>query len=598
MDQVLTKIPLPKVITVKEFSEKISQPVAEVIKVLLKNGFLASINETLDFETAALIASEFQLEVTEEILDEKKVDIITPEQLTDILTQEEAGADLTERPPIITILGHVDHGKTTLLDTIRHAGVAQTEAGGITQHITAYQTKTQERVITFVDTPGHEAFSKMRRRGSQIADIAVLIVAADDGVKPQTKEVVANILSAKVPVIVAINKIDKPDANPERVKGQLTELGLLLEKRGGDVPCVEISAKQNIGINELLETIILLADVLKIKADPKRHALGLILESHLDQRKGAVATAIIKTGTLNEGDSVIAGEAAGTIKQILDYKNKRLIRALPGDPVTIIGMERVCKAGAVLQVAESKLDARKKTKQSRLSIAKELANKKANVKKINGPLKEENTQKLNIILKTDTEGSLEALRQVLEALPQTEVQLNILVGRVGNVTETDVQLAGTSQSIIYGFKTVVPEFVKQAGNKNKIEIKNFEVIYKMLDDVKEAMENLLPPEIIRTDLGKLEVLKVFRTEKSKMIVGGKIISGKAIKGAFLEIERNEEIIGKGKVEQLKRNQDAVEEVQEGQECGITYAPDGNFVKIAEKDKFKFYIEEAKKRKLV
>lgn len=592
-----TTIKIPPVITVHEFSERIGKPVSEVIRVLLENGFLATINETIDFETASLIAGEFEIETEQEKLDEKKADILSPEQLGEILREEKDGKNLTERPPIVTILGHVDHGKTTLLDAIRKTNVAAGESGGITQHITSYQVRAKGRTITFIDTPGHEAFSKMRARGADIADIAILIVAADDGVKPQTKEVIENLLAGKVPMVVAINKIDKPEANVERVKGQLTEFGVLLEKRGGDIPAVEISAKNKLNLDELLETVLLVADILKITADSDRKALGIILESHLDERKGVVATAVIKTGTLYEGDSIIAGDSYGTARQLLDYNGKRIIKALPSSPVTIIGFDTICKAGSVLQVEESKTSAKEKVKRFAMRLGDEAISQKANAKKIGAVEKEGKAATLNLIIKADAEGSLEAIRQILDALPQDEIQLNVLSQRVGNVTETDIQLAQTSHAIIYGFKNMIPGILDKAAKKNKVEVRIFDVIYKLIDDIKSEMSQLLPPDIIRTDLGKMKILAVFRTEKSKMIVGGKVTSGKVLKDALIEIFRGEELLGKGKISQLQHNKDVVEEVKEGMEAGITYAPQGNFVRIQEGDALKVYTEEKKLRKI-
>ncbi|MEA3273185.1 MAG: translation initiation factor IF-2 [Patescibacteria group bacterium] len=590
-------IKIPSVVTVKDFAQKIDKPVSEIITVLLQNGFLASINETLDFETVALIADELEFKAVEEKINEQRVDVITPEQLAEILEQEKEAKNLQLRPPIVTILGHVDHGKTTLLDAIRKTKVVETESGGITQNITAYQVKVKNRLITFVDTPGHQAFSKMRARGGGLADISVLIVAADDGVRPQTKEVIKNLQASKSPIIVAINKIDKPGANVEKVKGQLTEAGILLEKRGGKVPVVEISAKNKINIDELLETILLSADIIKITADWERTALGIILESHLDQRRGALVTAIIKTGTLNEGDSIIAGDAIGTARQILDFNRKRILKASPGSPITIIGLDNICKAGSVLQVEESRTVAKKKTKRSQLEATGNLLNTKVDVKRINESMKTEDLPKLNIILKADAGGSLEAIKQVLETIPQDEVLLNILSEKVGNITETDIQLATASEASIYGFKVVAPSFIKQAAKKNEIEIKIFEVIYKMIDEIKEQLSDLLEPEIVRTDLGQMKVLAVFRTEKTKMIVGGKIIQGKVTKDSLLEIKRDEKIIGKGKITQLRHNQDNVEEGKKGMECGLTYSPEGEMTKIKEGDLLKFYLKEEKKRKI-
>ena len=600
MSESGSKIEIPSIISVKEFAEKMEKPASEVIKVLLQNGFIANINETLDFDTASLIAMEFGFEAEFEKIKEADVNIVTPEQLAQILQKEaDEGENLSERPPIVTILGHVDHGKTTLLDTIRKADVAAGESGGITQHITAYQVSVNKKLITFIDTPGHEAFSQMRSRGAGIADIAILIVSADDGVKPQTKEVIENLQEGKVPIIVAINKIDKPGANPEMVKNQLSEAGVLLEKRGGTVPFVEISAKNNLNIDELLETILLQADIFELKSDYDRRALGLVLESHLDQRRGAVATTIIKTGTIKEGDTIIAKDAMGSVRQILDFNGKRIIKAGPSSPITIIGLDKVAKSGAVLQVEESRSAAKEKAKRSKLDKSYTGTSQQADVKKVSEEDEEkEEIKKLNIIIKADVEGSLEALDQVLGTIPSDEVNLNILLKKVGNITETDVQLAQTSNAIVYGFKTMIPEKIRKTAEKNKVSVRIFDIIYKMVEDVKVEMSELLEPEIIRNDIGKLEVLKIFRREKAKMIVGGKVIEGKVLKSAFFDILRKKEKIGEGNILQLKHNQDDVEEVKGGTECGITYATkEGQFIPIEEGDVLAFYTEEERKRKI-
>ncbi|MBD3244714.1 MAG: translation initiation factor IF-2 [Candidatus Moranbacteria bacterium] len=590
------KIKLPSIITVKEFAKLIDKPVSEVIKVLMENGFLANINETLDFETASLIAGEFGLETQEEKIDEKKVDLITPDQLAEILKEEkQKDENLEKRPPIVTILGHVDHGKTSLLDTIRKTETAAQEAGGITQHITAYQVKFKEKTITFVDTPGHEAFKQMRARGAGIADIAILIVAADDGVKPQTKEVIDNLKDSQLPIVVAINKIDKPQAKVEMVKSQLAEAGVMLEKRGGQVPAVEISAKNNINIEELLETILLLADVNEIKADYNRKALGIILESHLDPRKGPVATAIIKTGVLNQGDQILAQDVTGTARQILDYKGKRILSALPGSPVVIIGLNEVCKAGSVLQIEESRSLAKKKAKRIKLDYVSEVAKQQASVKKLNQEENEE-LKKINIIIKVDVEGSLEAIKQIIDSIDQTEILVNVLVAKVGSITETDVQLAMTSNAIIYGFKTSIPDPIMQTAQKNQVKVKIFDIIYKLIEDLKEEMTERLEPEIVRNELGRLKVLEIFRTEKTKMIVGGRVTEGKVINKAQFDIIRNKEKIASGVVEELRHNQDQVNEVKAGMECGITYVAKNKFSKIEKGDVLEFFqLEEVKKK---
>ncbi len=585
------KIKLPRVITVKKFSEVLDLPINEVITELMKNGILATINEKIDFETASIIAQDLDYEVSEEIVEAG--DKMTLEKLIEILKKEkEGGENLKSRPPIVTILGHVDHGKTTLLDTIRKASVAADESGGITQHITAYQVKKKGQMITFVDTPGHEAFSAMRERGVSLADIAVLVVAADDGVRPQTKEVIEYLLAKKIPTVVAINKIDKPEANVQRVKQELSEYGIILEEWGGTVLSSKISAKQNIGIDDLLDNILLVAEVEDFKADFSRDPLGVVLESHLDPQKGPVATVLVKTGTLKEGQDIIAGSTYGRARRIENFKGQRITEAGPSSPISLIGLNAAPASNDILQVASDKAQAR-----SRASIGKfnqDGSPETLSAKTIMKTIVDEKVKRLNIILKSDVQGSLEAIQQILGEIKSDEVAIDYIEAAVSNITESDVRLAASTDSIVYGFNVEATTVAKRMAENANVEIKSFRVIYELVDDIKNKLVAMLPPIVERTDFGKMKVLAIFKTGKGDMIIGGKISTGKMMNGTFIEVMRGENIIGKGELKNLQENKVNVDEVVGQKECGITFLGE---TKIKEGDTLVCYKEEVKKRTL-
>lgn len=585
-----TIIKIPESITVKKFSELLALPVSRIITELLKNKILATINEEIDFETASIIASDLGFETEkEETAVGKKT--LTLEGLIEICKKEKAsGKNLRPRPPVVTILGHVDHGKTSLLDTIRKTSVATGEAGGITQHIRAYQVKKRGELITFIDTPGHEAFSAMRERGVSIADIAVLVVAADDGVRPQTKEVIEYLKSKKVPTVVAINKIDKPEANLQKVKQELSDNGIYIEQWGGEVLCSEISAKKNIGIDSLLENILLVSEVEDFRSDEKRDGLAVVLESHLDPKKGPVATTLIKTGTLKVGQDIFAGNTYGRIRKIEDYSGKNLVSAGPSTPVTIMGLDSAPQTNDIIQVATGKAAARTK---SREAGELELMNKGVSIQKVH-TAEDEKTKKLNLIIKSDVQGSLEAIQQILSTIKSVEVAINYINLGVGNITESDVKLAETAKSLVVGFNVETTPVAKRLSEGSGVEIRTYKVIYELVEDVKKRLIDLLPPEIVRTDLGRVSVLAIFRKEKTKMIVGGRIADGKIIKGELIEVKRGDELIGKGRLANLQQNKENTNEVNQGNECGITFEGD---VKIKEGDTLICYKEELKKKTL-
>lgn len=588
------KVKITPQITVKEFASRLNLPVSDLIKQLMQNGIFASINDFIDYDTAFIVAEELgfspepdtQVATTDEMTFEKLLEIINLEA-----TNKET---LTKRPPVVTILGHVDHGKTTLLDTLRKTHVAEGEAGGITQHIRAYQIKKKGRLITFIDTPGHEAFQAMRQRGALAADIAILVVAADDGIKPQTKEVATFILEHKIPFLVAINKIDKPSANIQKVKQQLSEIGIFIEGYGGEVPACEISAKNNLGLDELLETILLIADVQDFRGDIKRGALGIVLEAHKDSQKGPVATVLIKTGTLARNDQVSVGKIIGKIRKIEDYQGKNLEKALPSCPVTIYGLPSVPQSNDILSVEDNR--EKLKIKKKRMSVLRSLTSeiKTISSRQMIGAIDEKLKNKLPLVIKADVQGSLEAVVQILESLPSEEIKIDIVKKAVGPITESDIKVANTGKAIVYGFGVAPTSVASRIAQENGVPIKVFSVVYQLIEDIKNELSELLPPEIKKTELGRLKVMAVFKSNKHGMVVGGRVMSGVLKKGEQLEILRKGEVIGNGKLIQLQHNKDDVSEVKEGLECGITF--DGK-EKIEIDDILSCYQEEKIKRKI-
>ncbi len=584
---------IPSSITVKKFSDLLNLPVNIIITELMKNGILASINERIDFETASIIASDLGFETEEEILETG--DKMTLEKLVELCKKEkESGENLKTRPAIVTILGHVDHGKTTLLDTIRKTNVVGKESGGITQHINAYQVKKKGKLITFVDTPGHEAFSAMRERGVALADIAILVVAADDGVRPQTKEVIEYLLDKKIPTIVAINKIDKPEANLQRVKQELSEHGIQIEEWGGQVLSSEISAKQNIGIDGLLENILLVSEVEDFKANFEREAMGIILESHIDTHKGPVATVLIKTGTLKEGQDIVAGATHGRVRRIEDFTGKRILSATPSTPISVIGLIDAPHSNEVLQVIKGKsalkLELEKqKDFESTNSLGKDL-----NSQKMYKTIENEKIKKLNIILKADVQGSIEAIEQILSEIKSDEVAVNYIRIDIGNITESDIRFAQSSESVIFGFNVDITPVAKRMAESSKVEIKQYKIIYELIEDIKKRLIAMLPEEIEREDLGKLKVLAVFKNGKKDMIIGGEVINGKIVANSLIEVLREGNSIGKGSLGNLQQNKINTDEVAKGNECGITFLGE---TKIKEGDVLISYKEISKKKTL-
>lgn len=586
-----SEVEIPDTITVKEFSEKTGLNPVKVIGELMKNGILANINQAIDFETATIIADDFGIKLKRKRT-EATVEDISMGNL-EMLLEEKDPRVLTPRPPVITIMGHVDHGKTKLLDAIRETDVVSTEAGGITQHIGAYQVEKNGRKITFVDTPGHEAFASMRARGAKITDIAILVVAADEGVKPQTVEALNHAREANVPIIVAINKIDKEDINIDRVKAQMAELGLQPEDWGGKTIMVPVSATTGQGIPLLLEMILLVADMENLKANPNRPAVATVIESHLDKNLGPVATLLINTGTLRIYDPVVIGDICGRIKIMKNYAGQLMQSAPPSMPVQIAGLDSTPQAGDMLQVVSSLDEARTKAEQIKL-LRKSLkgCSSAAGLEQIMSAIQAGKLKTLKAVLKADTLGSLEAIKQAIAQVKQDEVSVKLIHAAVGHVTESDVMMAAASKGIVVGFNTIVSTHVSQIAERNNVQIFTYQIIYKLLEDLKKILSGLLEPEIIPITLGRAEVKAIFLREKKYMIVGCRVQSGKLENKSLLRVFRGEKQIGDGLLVSLKKNTDQVHEINEGNECGVKFE---GTVDIQEGDILESWKEERKTR---
>ena len=577
---------IPESLTVKELALRMSRKASEVIKELMKLGVMATINQEIDSDTAAILANE--MGITLEVKIEKSIAVI--DEIVDDV------AELKPRPPVVTVMGHVDHGKTSLLDAIRSANVTASEAGGITQHIGAYQIEIKNQKITFLDTPGHEAFTAMRARGAQVTDVAVLVVAADDGVMPQTAEAINHSKAANVPIIVAINKIDKEDANPDRVKQELTEYGLVVEEWGGETIAVPVSAKARTNIETLLEMILLVAEMKELKANPNRNATGTVIEAKLDKGKGPVATVLVSKGTLNVGDIIIAGQSFGRIRAMIDDKGRRVKKAGPSMPVEVQGLSEVPPAGEIFNVvndeklARSVTDARVNEKK-----AEEIKQKsKISLEDLFDKIKEGEVKDLNIIIKADVQGSVEAIKQSLDKLSTQEVRVNIIHGGVGTISESDVMLASASNAIIIGFNVRHDSNTKATAELQGVDIRLYRIIYDAIDDIKAAMEGMLDPDYKEVFNGKAEVRQVFKVPKAGTIAGSYVTEGKINRSSKMRVIRDGIVISENEIESLKRFKDDVKEVTEGYECGIGLM---NFNDIKEGDILEAFTMEEVKREL-
>jgi len=492
------------------------------------------------------------------------------------------GDSFITRPPVVVVLGHVDSGKTSILDAIRKTHIADKESGGITQHIGAYQIEKDNKKVTFLDTPGHEAFSQMRSRGAKIADIAILVIDTCRGVEEQTKEAISHIKKAEIPLVVALNKVDRPEANIEKTKGELGKEGILVESMGGKVPSVEISAKTGKGIEDILEVILLIAEMENLRTDISESVKGTIIESYLESKTGLISTAIVSEGTLRAGDIIGTQSAFGKVKNLENFRGKLIEKALPADPVIILGFENSPKVGESFQIFSSTEDAQNFVK------PKEQREKNKNIEV--GP----DQKVLNLVIKTDVLGSLEAIEGVLEELPQGKIILRILGSGVGDINEADLKLSRSSRALILGFRVKIPQFTKTLAEREKIKIMTFEIIYELVEGVRKFMEKIMTPETVKVNLGKIKILAVFLNEKNRQIIGGKVAEGEIKKGAAVEVLRGEEFIGKGKLINLQRNKKDADKVQRGDECGMLYEGD---TKIEEGDILAAFQEETKKAEL-
>lgn len=574
--KVITEIEVPDVITVGEFASRMGKGAAEVVKKLMLLGIMATVNQTIDFDTAELIASEFGITVNKEIVLSKE------DKLLMEADEEDKPEDLVERPPVVVVMGHVDHGKTSLLDAIRHTSVISTEAGGITQHIGAYSVKLNDRLITFLDTPGHEAFTTMRARGAQVTDVAILVVAADDGIMPQTVEAINHAKAANIEIIVAINKIDKENANVERVKQSLMEYGLVPEEWGGDTICVEISAKKKINIDGLLEMVLLVADMKELKANPNRPAKGTVIEARVDKGKGPVATVLVQNGTLRQGDVVICGTSVGHVRAMTNDKGRRVKEAGPSTPVEIQGLNEAPSGGDELIVVKDEKLAREVAEQRKQEIQEDKFNSvvKVSLDNLFSQIDEGNMKELAIIVKADVQGSVEAVRQSLEKLSNDEVRVRVIHGGVGAVNESDVMLANASNAIIVGFNVRPDAGAMAMSQQNEVDIRLYRVIYQAIEEIEAAMKGMLDPEFKEVVLGYAEVRQTFRVPNIGVIAGCYVKQGKITRNASVRVVRDGIIIHEGKISSLKRFKDDAKEVTERFECGLGIE---NFNDIKEND---------------
>jgi len=563
------KIVLPANISIRDFAQIIEVSPIQIIKKLMTNGVMASINQAIDYDTAAILADEMGFEAT---LENQEAPVVKETGDVPLWRKTIAGeneASLTPRPPVVTILGHVDHGKTSLLDAIRDADVAAGEAGGITQHIGAYQVELKGRQITFLDTPGHAAFTAMRSRGAQGADIVILVIAADDGVMPQTKEAIAHAKAARVPIIVALNKVDKPNSNPDRVKKQLGENDLMPDDWGGNTMVIPVSAKQKQGIEDLLEAILLVADNTDIRANPKGAVIGTIIEAELDKSKGPVATLLVQNGTLNTGDIVVAGNTYGRLRALFDFRGRKVQKAGPSTPVSVMGLSALPSAGDVFKVVGSEKEARQSILERQEANKKQTsATKKITLEELFSKIKAGEAKELNLILKADVQGSLEPIINEIKDLGKGEIRINILYAETGNISENDVLLASSSQAIIFGFSVQADVAARRLADTEGVSIRLYDIIYRLIEDVEKALKGMLAPVFTEKAIGKAVVLQVFSLSKGTKIAGCRVTEGEVRRNGKIRVTREKDIVFEGEVSSLKHEKEDVREVRTGFECGI------------------------------
>lgn len=593
-DTQAKSIELPANLTVRELADAINASPIQIIKTLMSNGVMANINQQIDFDTAAVVASEMGYEASLLKVDELENKPVGEVPLWRQLIANEDKASLQPRAPVVTILGHVDHGKTTLLDAIRQTSVVSEEAGGITQHIGAYQANHKDRLITFLDTPGHAAFTAMRSRGAQGADVVILVVAADDGVMPQTKEALAHARAARVPIVVALTKVDRPNANQDLVKKQLADNGLIPDEWEGDTIVVPVSAKQKVGLEDLLEAILLVADNTEILANPNGEVIGTVIEGERDPSRGVIATLLVQNGTLNMGDTVVVGTTYGRLRAMFDFAGKKIESAGPSTPVSVMGLNDVPVAGEPFRVVENEREAR-------VLVAERVEKEKAEKSSSGGPLTLESmfeafqaghVRELRLIVKADVQGSLEPIVSSLEEMKSTdkegEIGVHVLHTGTGNISESDIQLAAASKAIVMGFNVIADGPAQRKAEKEAVSVRLYDIIYRMTEDVEKALKGMLKPELKERVIGKAEVLQVFKISRYGKIAGCRVTEGELRRGAFIRIYRDGKLVHEGDLNSLKHEKDDVKEVKTGFECGINLK---DFDDFKEKDVIECYVRE-------
>ncbi len=565
------KIELPASIVIRDLAQKVEKSPIDIIKKLMANGVMATINQAVDFDTAAIVVAEYGYEVVPEKQEEARKEETGEVPLWRKLIAGEDAAVLKARPPVVTILGHVDHGKTSLLDAIRQSNVAEGEAGGITQHIGAYQVERKGRTITFLDTPGHAAFTAMRARGAQGADIVILVVAADDGVMPQTREAIAHAKAARVPIIVALNKMDKPNAAPDRVKQQLAEVELVPDDWGGNTMVIPVSAKQKQGIDDLLEAILLVADNTDIRANPSGKVIGTVIEAEVDKTKGTMATLLVQNGMLQTGDIVVAGKAYGHLRAITDYRGRPVKTAGPSTPVSVMGLSGMPAAGDVFQVVGTEKEARAIVSE-RVEQEKSQAQtrKKVSLEDLFASVQSGETRELNLIVKADVQGSLEPIMVELEKLGKGEIGIRILYAETGNIGENDVMLAAASKAIIIGFNVQADVSARRLADAEGISIRLYDIIYRMTEDIEKALKGMLEPEVVEKVIGRANVLAVFPASKLVRVAGCRVTEGELRRNGRVRLYRGSDLVFEGEMASLRHEKEDVREIRQGFECGVGF----------------------------
>lgn len=583
-------ITIENMITVGDLAGELDIPVSTLIGELFKNGIMTTVNQRIDFDTAQIIVEELDLSITLERAQEEKEEAERQPR-----AQRTKAATASTRPPVVAVMGHVDHGKTSLLDSILGLKVATGEAGGITQHISAYQTTHNERVITLLDTPGHEAFSALRQHGARLTDVVIIVVAADDGVKPQTVEAIKFAKDAQAKIVVALNKVDRPEADTNRAKQSLAEAGLMPEDWGGDTTVVEVSAKTKQGVDELLDMVLLMADIEELKADAEGSAEGIIIEAHLEQGKGALVSTLIEHGKLHKNDYIVAGTTYGRVRTLEDWNGKHIAEAGPSTPVRITGLKELPQFGDYISVTKSEKEARERAEKSK---SRKVSGK---LNMTSGDLlglinKNAQIQEVPVIIKADVQGSLTSITDSLRLLENEELRMHVIGSGVGSITESDVQMAATSKALIYAFNVSTPTNVRKLAEREKVSIRDFQVIYELLDDARSVLSALLTPEIKETELGKLIIRGVFRTTKDEIICGGEVTKGKVEPGVTARVLRDKELLGEVEVVRVQRASQEAKEVFEGEMCGLSLKLEKKLV-VEEGDRLEFYKREEIERSL-